>query len=65
MILFLRNSARPSLQLTCGSRELWPSPSVLYDEDEGVAEALRRDADLDASPESGITLEQLDERIRR
>jgi putative addiction module component (TIGR02574 family) len=39
-------------------------PSVLHDEDEGVAEALRRDADLDANPETGITLEQLDEGIR-
>ncbi len=39
-------------------------PSVLHDEDEGVAEALRRDADLDANPQSGITLDQLDERIR-
>ena len=40
-------------------------PCVLGDGDEGVAEALRRDVDLDASPESGITLEQLDQRIRR
>ena len=39
-------------------------PSVLHDEDEGVAEALRRDAELDANPESGITLDQLDQRIQ-
>lgn len=39
-------------------------PSVLHDEDEGVAEALRRDAELDANPEAGITIEQLDQRIR-
>jgi putative addiction module component (TIGR02574 family) len=39
-------------------------PSVLEDEDEGIAEALRRDAELDANPAIGITLEQLDERIR-
>jgi putative addiction module component (TIGR02574 family) len=38
-------------------------PSVLQDEDEGVAEALRRDAELDTDPEAGITLEQLDQRI--
>lgn len=38
-------------------------PSVLHDEDEGIAEALRRDADFDASPEIGITLEQLDQQI--
>ena len=39
-------------------------PSVLHDEDEGVAEALRRDAELDANPELGITLDQLDQRIQ-
>jgi hypothetical protein len=39
-------------------------PSVLHDEDEGVAEALRRDVELDAHPEAGITLEDLDRRIR-
>jgi putative addiction module component (TIGR02574 family) len=38
-------------------------PSVLSDEDEGIAEALRRDADLDANPENGITLEQFDQLI--
>jgi len=38
-------------------------PSVLHDEDEGIAEALRRDAEFDANPEMGITLEQLDQRI--
>ena len=38
-------------------------PSVLHDEDEGVAEALRRDAEFDARPDIGITLEQLDQQI--
>jgi len=38
--------------------------SVLHDHDEGVAEALRRDTELDADPSIGITLEQLDEQIR-
>ena len=38
-------------------------PPVVGDEDEGVAEALRRDAEFDANPEIGITLEQLDRRI--
>ena len=38
-------------------------PSVLHNEDEGIAEALRRDADFDANPEIGITLEQLDRQI--
>ena len=40
-------------------------PSVLHDEDEGIAEALRRDADLDVDPSSGMSLEQLDEQIKR
>jgi len=38
-------------------------PSVLHDEDEGVTEALRRDAELDEDASSSISLEQLDERI--
>jgi len=38
-------------------------PSVLHDEDEGIAEALRRDAECDANPEMGLTLEQLDQQI--
>ena len=38
-------------------------PSVLDDADEGITEALRRDAELEAHPESAITLEQLDQRV--
>jgi putative addiction module component (TIGR02574 family) len=38
-------------------------PPVLHDEDEGIAEALRRDADLEANPSGGLTLEQLDQQI--
>jgi putative addiction module component (TIGR02574 family) len=38
-------------------------PPVLHDEDEGIAEALRRDADLEANPSGGLTLEKLDQRI--
>jgi putative addiction module component (TIGR02574 family) len=40
-------------------------PAVLHDEDEGVAEALRRDLELDANPASGMSIEQLDEQIDR
>jgi putative addiction module component (TIGR02574 family) len=40
-------------------------PAVLHDEDEGIAEALRRDAELDANPSAGISLEQLDAQIKR
>src|SRR5438045_7388309 len=38
--------------------------SVLHDEDEGIAEALRRDAELDAESLS-VSLKQLDEQIER
>lgn len=39
-------------------------PSVLHEADEGVAEALRRDAELDADPSAAITLDQLDQQVR-
>ncbi|MEI9895694.1 MAG: hypothetical protein WDN28_17860 [Chthoniobacter sp.] len=39
-------------------------PSGLHDEDEGMAEALRRDAEIDAAPEMAITFEQLDQKVR-
>jgi len=35
-------------------------PPVLHDEDEGIAEAVRRDAELDQNPEIGMTAEDLD-----
>jgi len=40
-------------------------PPVLHDEDEGIAEAQRRDAEIDATPSSSISLKQLDEQIKR
>lgn len=40
-------------------------PPVLEDEDEGIAEALRRDAALEANPDAGITLDQLDHAVSR
>lgn len=40
-------------------------PSVLQDEDGGIAEALARDAALDRDPALGVSLEQLDEMIAR
>ena len=40
-------------------------PAVLHDEDEGIDEALRRDAELDADPSSVISLKELDEQIER
>jgi putative addiction module component (TIGR02574 family) len=39
-------------------------PAVLHDEDEGIAEALRRDAELEANPSAGLSLEQLDQKIK-
>jgi hypothetical protein len=38
-------------------------PRLLHDE--GIAEALRRDAELDARKSSSISLKQLDEQIER
>jgi hypothetical protein len=38
-------------------------PSVLHDEDEGIAEALRRDTEFEANSSLGMTLEELDQRI--
>jgi hypothetical protein len=38
-------------------------PSVLHDEDEGFAEALRCDAEFNANPDICITLDQFDQRI--
>ena len=40
-------------------------PSVLQDDDDGIAEALARDATLDRDPAPGISLEQLDEQVAR
>ena len=40
------------------SRLLSSLPGVLHDEDEGVAEAERRDAELDRDPSKGITLDE-------
>ena len=39
-------------------------PVILSDEDEGVAEALRRDAGMEADPNQAISLAQLDSHIQ-
>ena len=39
-------------------------PGVLFDDDEGVAEALRRDAEIDSNPDQIISLAQLDAQIQ-
>lgn len=38
-------------------------PAVLHDEDQGIAEALRRDPEMDATPLSGMSLEQVDTKV--
>ena len=48
---------------TLAAHLLGSLPSVLHDEDEGIAEALRRDAKFEANPSLGVTLEELDQRI--
>jgi hypothetical protein len=37
----------------------------LWDEDDGIAEALRRDAEIDVNPEQAISLAQLDSYLRK
>jgi len=39
-------------------------PGVLSDEDEGVAEALRRDAEIDRGGAKAISLSELDSHIQ-
>ncbi len=39
-------------------------PAILFDEDEGVAEALRRDGELEVNSLEALSLEQLDSEIR-
>lgn len=45
------------------ARLLGSLPAVLHDEDEGIAEALLRDAEFDSNPTLGMSLEQLDRQI--
>jgi hypothetical protein len=40
-------------------------PPVLHDEDEGIAEALRRDAELETDSAAALSLDKLDRRIER
>jgi putative addiction module component (TIGR02574 family) len=39
-------------------------PGILSDDDEGVAEALRRDAEAEADPAQAISLAELDSQIQ-
>lgn len=40
-------------------------PAVLQDDDDGLAEAVRRDAELDADPSLGMTMEEFKSAIGR
>lgn len=57
----LSESERANLAL----RLLQSLPATLRDEDDGIAEAARRDEELRAYPASGISLPELDERVRQ
>ena len=39
-------------------------PPILSDDDEGIGEALRRDAELDADPSQAISFAELDSQIQ-
>lgn len=40
-------------------------PAVLSESDDGVAEALRRDAELDRDPNAGMSLDALRDAVRK
>ncbi len=50
---------------TLASHLLQSLPAVLHEEDDGLAEALRRDAELDADPSMGMTLQELKQSLGR
>ena len=39
-------------------------PAILSDDDGGVAEALRREAELERDPRAGVTLDELRRSVR-
>ena len=39
-------------------------PAPLLDDDEGIAEALRRDTELDSDPSIGLSLEEFSSKIQ-
>jgi hypothetical protein len=49
----------------CGTPARLASISSLHDDDDGIAEALNRDAEFDANPSLGMSLEELDQLIQR
>ena len=47
------------------SRLLRSLPDVAFEEDEGVSEALRRDAEMDNDPSQTISLQEMDSHIQQ
>jgi putative addiction module component (TIGR02574 family) len=47
------------------TRLLQSLPPVAFDDDEGVAEALRRDAELDTDPAQAMSLRDMDSHIQQ
>jgi putative addiction module component (TIGR02574 family) len=39
-------------------------PGILSEEDDGVAEALRRNAEIEANPDEAISLTELDSQVK-
>ena len=60
MALELTEQERASL----AANILHSLPPILADEDEGVAEALRRDAEMDADPSQRMSLADLEAAIK-
>jgi hypothetical protein len=62
---------KEALSLTDAERAVLASelletlPGVLSDEDEGIAEARRRDAELDANPSSGTEWSEIKKELGR
>lgn len=46
------------------TRLLQSLPAILDDPDEGTAEAMRRDADFDADPNFGMSIEEFRRKMR-
>jgi hypothetical protein len=55
---------REKQRATLAANLLTPLSGVLSDADEGIAEALRRDSELDANPHEAISLASLDKQIK-
>jgi hypothetical protein len=47
------------------ARLLRSLPTILEDDDEGVAEALSRDSDFETNPAVGLSSEEFNDRIQR